>query len=304
MIEASAARKDRALRIFLSQLLNDGVRASIAKVILFGSYAEGTADDTSDIDVLVLATDRLGQVTAACCDAQLEAAMATGESVEPIVRCVDQARFISSLFMYQVLTDGKEVYSMTGKEIRKKESQNYLGLAQEYQEAAEKNTALGINRAAVDLAYNACELSAKGLLLKKDPRLPSRHSGAIGRFGALYVQAGIATKELGRRLNLALTKRNQARYEPHSEISQADAAAIIALAKELLALLEQQLYEPCAHEAQPGSLRTPCGDLPGRRGGDHRAGKGFARAARSAVVGSPPPWEKYAPALQRKLRTP
>ena len=130
---------------------------------------------------------------------------------------------------------------MTGKEIRKKESRNYLDLAQEYQEAAEKNIALGLNRATVDLAYNACELSVKGLLLKKEPRLPSRHSGVVGRFGALYVQTGIATKELGRRLNLALTKRNQARYEPHVEITRADAVAIIALAKDLLALLEQQL---------------------------------------------------------------
>jgi len=130
---------------------------------------------------------------------------------------------------------------MNAKEIRKKESRNYLDLSQEFVEAAEKNVALGLVRATVDLAYNASELAVKGLLLKKDLKLPSRHGGVVSRFSALYVQTGIVDKALGRRLNLALTKRNQARYEPHTEFAQADATAMIALAKDLLALLEQQL---------------------------------------------------------------
>ena len=46
--------------------------------------------------------------------------MATGESVEPIVKCIDEARFIDSLFMDHVMHHGKEVYSMSQEELKKK----------------------------------------------------------------------------------------------------------------------------------------------------------------------------------------
>jgi uncharacterized protein (UPF0332 family)/predicted nucleotidyltransferase len=236
---AAAGLKDEALRIFVTSLLGNGVKDCVAKVILFGSYAEGRADRESDIDVLVLAGDQISKVEDACLDAQLSAAMATGESVEPIVKCLDEARYIDSLFMYQVMRHGKELYTMTGKEIRKRESQGYLDLAQQYLEAAEKNAELGLDRAVVDLGYNACELAVKGLLLRKENTLPSRHSGVVGRFGKLYVQTGESTKELGRRLNLALNRRNRARYEPHAEITPAYSKAAIALARDTIALLEQ-----------------------------------------------------------------
>ncbi len=113
-------RKDAALKIFLDKLFTNGVKDSIAKIILFGSYAEGSAKRDSDVDVLKLGTDSLARILDACADAQLEAAMATGESVEPIIRCIDEARYIDSLFMYQVLRDGKELYKIGEKEIRKK----------------------------------------------------------------------------------------------------------------------------------------------------------------------------------------
>ena len=241
MTERAALRKKRALGVFLTSLFENGVKNSVAKVILFGSYAEGRARPSSDVDVLVLASDSLSRVEAACDDAQLEAAMATGESVEPIVKCLDEARFINSLFMDHVMHHGREVYSMSGEELKKKESRNYLELAQEFLDSAEKVLDLDLYRTSLDSAYNACELAAKGLILKKAAKLPMRHSGVVGRFSELYVQTGLASKEVGRTLNRALRKRNQARYEPHAEITEADVKAVIALGKELTALLEQQL---------------------------------------------------------------
>ncbi|MEO0114293.1 MAG: HEPN domain-containing protein [candidate division WOR-3 bacterium] len=234
-------RKEKALKIFLDKLFNDGVKDSIAKIILFGSFAEGRAKSDSDIDVLILATDSKSKILDACADAQLEASIATGESIEPIIRCIDEARYIDSLFMYQVLRDGKELYTMGDKEIRKKESRNYLELAEEFLAAAEKVINLGLYRISVDIGYNACELAVKGLLLKKVEKLPSRHSGIVNKFSDLFARTGVVPKELGRRLNRALTKRNDARYEPHAEITKAGAIEIITLAKELIAILEKEI---------------------------------------------------------------
>ncbi len=194
------------------------------------------------MDVLILATDSLEKIFDACVDAQLEAAMATGESVEPIIRCIDEARYINSLFMYQVLKDGKELYKMGVKEIRKKESRNYLNLAEEFLDAAEKNTNLGLYRTGVDIGYNACKLAVKGLLLKKVTKLPSRHGGIVSKFGDLFARTGLVPKEFGRRLNRALDKRNDARYEPHAEITKDDAQEVIALAKDLIAILEKNIH--------------------------------------------------------------
>lgn len=231
-------KKDRALKIFLEQLFNNGVKDSIARIILFGSYAEGKAKRDSDVDVLILATDSLEKVTEVCLDAQLEASMRMGESVEPIIECIDKVRYVDSLFMYQVLKEGKEIYTMGEKAIIKKEIQNYLELAEEYLEGAKKSLETRMLRLSVDAGYNACELTAKGFILKKVTKIPSRHSGVVSKFGELFAKPGIVPKELGRRLNNALRKRNDARYEPHAVINKEDAEEIIELAQKLIAILE------------------------------------------------------------------
>ena len=49
--------------------------------------------------------------------------------------------------------------------------------------------------------------------------------------------------ELGRRLSLALERRNRARYVMGIEVGREDAEETIGLARELLAILESRLEE-------------------------------------------------------------
>ena len=94
-------------------------------------------------------------------------------------------------------------------------------------------------RLAVDAAYNAAELCAKGLLLFELEELPSSHGGIVGEFGRLYVKRGKAPKALWRRLNRGLETRNKARYDFNAEINREKAKELIKLAEEMQVLLEK-----------------------------------------------------------------
>jgi hypothetical protein len=48
---------------------------------------------SSDVDVLILASGNLNEVENAAADAAFEAGMDFGESVEPIVYCLDEVRY-------------------------------------------------------------------------------------------------------------------------------------------------------------------------------------------------------------------
>jgi len=98
-------------------------------------------------------------------------------------------------------------------------------------------------RGVVDLAYNAVELCAKGLILLKQDDLPSRHRGIVQRFSELYVKEGPLKKEIGRRMNKGLDYRNNARYVPTAEITKKHAQHNINLAKELIAFLQKELEQ-------------------------------------------------------------
>lgn len=104
--------KEEALQRFVSKLLTSKVGDSIARLLLFGSVAKGEAREGSDIDLLVIATDAVEEVSRACAEAAFDVAVETGESVEPLVRCVDQARYSQSYFLYWTLRSGQEVYRM------------------------------------------------------------------------------------------------------------------------------------------------------------------------------------------------
>ncbi|RKY65117.1 MAG: hypothetical protein DRQ02_10600, partial [Candidatus Latescibacterota bacterium] len=69
-----------------------------------------------------------------------------------------------SYLVWQVKKNGEEIYTMEEKEIRRAEAQGYLEIAAHYLDAAGRNMEAEDYRVAADLAYNAAELSAKGLL--------------------------------------------------------------------------------------------------------------------------------------------
>ena len=236
--ESVAPRKEAALRRFVQKLMGSKVSGSIAGLFLFGSVAKGEAREESDIDLLVVATDSIEEVSRACAEAAFDIAVETGESVEPLVRCVDQARHPHSYFLYWTLRFAREVYRMEAGELRRREARNYLDLSREYLEGARRNREGGHFRIAVDAAYNCCELAVKALLLLRLPDLPGSHGGIVQKFGELYVLTGEIPRDVGRRLAQALEKRNDARYEPHAALGAEEAAQVISLGEELQQILE------------------------------------------------------------------
>lgn len=69
------AKKEAALNYFISELLRSKVKNYIARIILFGGVAKGKVRKDSDIDLLILATDRLKEVSEASADATLNMAL-------------------------------------------------------------------------------------------------------------------------------------------------------------------------------------------------------------------------------------
>jgi uncharacterized protein (UPF0332 family)/predicted nucleotidyltransferase len=234
-------KKQRALDFFIMELLKSETKGSIAKIVLFGSLSKGKSREESDIDLLVVASDSPGEVSNACANASLETGLTTGESVEPLVRCIDEVRHPQSYFLYSTLKRGREVYRMNGQELKRKEARNYLDLATEYFDGSKANVKKRYFRIAVDAGYNACELTMKGLLLLRLPNLPGSHGGIVTKFGELFVKTGEISKELARAVHRALEKRNNARYEPHAQITKQDAEEIIDLSEQLQRILEKKL---------------------------------------------------------------
>ena len=249
MSSESLATKSRAMDYFLEHLLGSSVRESIAKIFLFGSVARGDADERSDVDLLVFCFDRLREVREACADAAFEAALQYGESVEPLVYCVDDFRYVPSDFLYSVLSRGKEIYAVPEEVMGVREARNYLELASDYLGQAKNSFAVGDLRLAVDGAYHACELCCKGLLLLKLNEIPRTHGGMVRKFGERYVRTKIVPELTGRRLNLGLDLRNKARYDFHTRIHREDVDEVVRLAEALIETLTSQLMGRGTEEA-------------------------------------------------------
>lgn len=172
-------KKQAALAYFVKYLLESRVKAQIAKIVLFGSVAKDSAQEHSDVDVLVLGTDGLNELADRCAEAQLETYVRYSESVEPLVYSLEDLR-APSYFLYRATRYGKEVYIMKEEELKRSEARNYLSLSEEYLDGAQMALKAKSFRLAVDAAYNAAELCAKGLLLFEPEEIPGSH-GDIGR---------------------------------------------------------------------------------------------------------------------------
>ncbi|RMF37227.1 MAG: HEPN domain-containing protein [Chloroflexi bacterium] len=233
-------RKKRAIERFLAALLNSDLGDQVARVVLFGSLAEGRARPESDVDLLIFGTGRLAELSEAAADAAFEAALETGESVEPLVYCTDVMHY-PHYFAAQALRDGQELYRMDEKALRRAEAEAALGLAQEYLAAAQSSAEQEFYRLAVDAAYNSAELCVKALVLLTGAERPKTHGGVVRLFGKLYVQSGRVSRDVGRRLNVYLELRNKARYDFHARITADDARGALALAQECITLLEETL---------------------------------------------------------------
>ncbi len=129
-------RKRNALLLFTRLLFSSPLKDYVAKIILFGSVRKGEASSESDVDVLVLAAGSLRDMEETVADCALETGLETGESVEPLVYCIDQLRFPGSYFLYFNVNNGEEIYSVDETNLRQSESRGYLDLAEEYLDGA------------------------------------------------------------------------------------------------------------------------------------------------------------------------
>jgi uncharacterized protein (UPF0332 family) len=238
---ASIDRAEVAANAFTRRLLAGPLRASLRKVVLFGSSVKGAASDHSDVDVLVVLSKPDGGDVA---QAAFETQCAERVGLEPIVVALEDLFPVTSYFLYTALRTGKEIYSVSPDLLKREERSNLLALAEEYLDGADQARGARQWRLAVDAAYNAAELAIKSLVLGLDDDLPGSHGGLVGRFGELYVKPGPVDKGLGRRANQALERRNHARYRFQATIDSESAAEVTALARELMDLARARLAEP------------------------------------------------------------
>jgi uncharacterized protein (UPF0332 family)/predicted nucleotidyltransferase len=237
------AKKREALNGFSRYLLSSPEGKNVGKIILFGSLIGGEVRDGSDVDVLILASGNLNEVENAAADAAFETGMEFGESVEPLVYCLDEVRYPSSYFLYNVSRKGEEIYSMDEAQIRQEESRGYRDLALEYLEGAMDSLKSGHPRLAVDAAYHAAELCTKGLLLLKMDKLPASHGGVVIKFGEIYIKKGLVERNAGRAMNKALALKNKSRYDRHALIGSKEAKEVFKLTKDMIRILDKALEE-------------------------------------------------------------
>jgi len=241
MSNRAVEKKWKAIERFKQKLLSSEFGSYVAKIILFGSVLRNEAQEDSDIDLMIFVANTGQEVRNFLEDLTFDIWWETGERIEKLLYPLSDIRYPRSWLVYRTLSAGKEIYSMEAQEIKKREQQGYIQLAQYFIEAAKELLTKDFFRAAVDLAYNGAELAVKGFLLLKLDDLPSTHGGIVNKFGQLFVKTGEVDPQLGRRLNSALEKRNRARYAYEVDIQKGDAEEVIGLAESLLNLFESKI---------------------------------------------------------------
>lgn len=82
--------------------MSSPIEKYIAKMVLLGSLRKTEVRADSDVDVLILALDKLREVEEAAADCAFETGLVTGESVEPLVYCLDELRYPTSYFYTRI----------------------------------------------------------------------------------------------------------------------------------------------------------------------------------------------------------
>jgi len=222
------------------RLLKSEAKKYLLKIILFGSHAKGEATKDSDIDLLVVRRNGK-EVEERLNEALYNILLDTGAPIEILLSSIEEILWPDNYFIYNILSYGKEVFSMDKETLKKEASTGLLELSKEYLTSAEDTAESGHWRLAVDAAYNAVELIAKALLLKKMDDLPGSHGGIVNKFGELYVKTGEVPNSIGRSLHNALQLRNRARYRWEIKIDKNEYEEVHSLAKELTKIAEEFL---------------------------------------------------------------
>ena len=226
---------------FAARLLTGPAGDAVARIVLFGSVAEGRAGPESDVDLLVIGAGDLNALRKSSAEAAYAILLEQGQLISPQVYGLTEAQYPSTWFLHQSLQQGREVFQMPQDELRRREAQGWWALATEYLQQARRAGQDGSLRLAVDGAYNAAELAVKGLLVLRLDRLPTSHGGLVQIFSREYIATGEVDRLLGRRLSTSLELRSKARYSPEIEITPEHLTQVTTLAQELIDLLNSAL---------------------------------------------------------------
>ncbi len=243
---AAHRKKLLALKYFVEHLMQTRARENISKIVLFGSTANGSVHSESDIDVLVYGRHPLKRAEDASIDAALQTLLEYSESIEPLVFPISAYDQPTSDFEYQVLREGREVYSVDESTLARQATEALYHLAVKYlAEARRRYDAQddGSRRLAIDAAYNAAELCAKGMLRLVTRAMPKTHSGINTVFSDKYVKTKRVPVTLGRDFQVALSYRNKARYVGDAVITTEMVDEVFRFADQMIGLLEQALAE-------------------------------------------------------------
>lgn len=247
-------RKLEALRVFVQHLLASPARDQIAKIVLFGSVARGETDAESDVDVLVFGSAPLQRTDEAASDAAYAAQLDLGVYIEPFTRTCTAYEQPRGDFLLRVLREGKEVYSVDEEKLAFQTAESLYHLALKYGEQARLKydpQSEGARRVAIDMAYNASELCAKGMLRFLTAQLPKTHSGLNTLFSDKFVKTKIAPITLGRDFAVGVRYRNESRYDGDATITPEMVQEVFSLLDQMLELLGQKLNrESQKHEQE------------------------------------------------------
>jgi len=236
----SLEKKYKALNLFKKRLLESEVGDQIARIILYGSVLKGTADENSDIDVLIIGFGPIEEIRRISSDIAYNIFEDLEERIEPMVYCYDEYLY-PHYFINLVKKKGEEIYSMEEDAEKKKYAGEFLGLAYDFIESAKYLLKGKFYRNAVDAAYNASELLVKALLVLVLDELPKTHSGVVQMFGKHYVKTKRVDRKLNRLLQQGLEWRNSAGYDPHATITEEQAEKLIELAESLYEISEREI---------------------------------------------------------------
>lgn len=237
--------KRKAVDKFIT-ILREHLKEKLWGIYLFGSIAKGTAEEKSDIDMLIVYSNldehKLLEIVS---EISFKVALETGELIETILMSKEdyEESVGHSPFLWEVLQFGTPLFTRLKGTNWELEFKDYIELAEEYLQYAKDAAAEDKLRLSIDSGYNACELLVKALIISTKNPLASSHGGIVGQFGKLFVLSGRASEELGRNFHLALELRAKARYRPKVQIDAGDAQFIINLARQLLDLAKRELKQ-------------------------------------------------------------
>jgi len=225
---------------FKEYLLKSEIKDEIVKIILFGSSAKGNATPNSDIDVLIMIKNGKRNEEYLM-DKVYEYMIESNAPLEVVTSTIDDLFWGKDYFLYNIISYGEEIYTMKREEIKMIMVKELKNLAEEYLESVKEVLPGNRIRLAIDAAYNAAELAAKGLILLKKDDLPGSHGGVVSLFGNLYVKTKELNRDMGKDFNLALKLRNEARYKLNAILTIDDAKMILNLADDLIKIVREKI---------------------------------------------------------------